>query len=199
MSAMWVARGAWGPPAAVAGALLALVAWSFWQRRRLLTASPFPLGVDGYFYPIELRALLSRGELAYPASPLAFYLMAPLAAATDPITGAKLGAALFGALIASPAYGVGARLGDGRGPGLLAAVLATTSVGSAYLTIEFVKNGIGLTVALTALWLALVAAERPTRSRIAAAIAGLVAAWAAHKMAAALVAVVAVPAGITAA
>ncbi|HEX8106879.1 MAG TPA: hypothetical protein VF516_04080, partial [Kofleriaceae bacterium] len=71
ISAMWAARAAWGPRAAVAAALLA---WSFWQRWQLLTASPFPLGVDGYFYPVQLRALLARGELAYPASPLAFYL-----------------------------------------------------------------------------------------------------------------------------
>ncbi|TMQ17600.1 MAG: hypothetical protein E6J90_22035 [Deltaproteobacteria bacterium] len=186
----------WASGAAVAGALAVLVAWSFAQRWQLLSASPFPLGVDGYFYPVELRALLERGELAYPASPLAFYLLAPLAAATDPITGAKLGAALWGAAIALPAYGVGARLGGGRGAGLVAAVLATTSVGSAYLTIEFVKNGIGLTVALGALWLALAAADRPTRARVAAALAGLVAAWAAHKMAAAIVVVVAVPAAI---
>src|SRR5215470_14167643 len=171
MSAMWAARAAWGPGVAVAAALLALVAWSSWQRWQMLTASPFPLGVDGYFYPIELRALLERGELAYPASPLTFYLLAPFAAATDPITGAKLGAALWGAAIAIPAYGVGARLGGGRGAGLVAAAIATTSVGSAYLTIEFVKNGIGLTVALTALWLALGATERPSRIRATAAIA----------------------------
>lgn len=188
----------WAPRAAVAAALLALAAWSFYQRWRMLDASPFPLGVDGYYYPIQLRALLERGALAYPASPLAFYLLAPFAAATDPITGAKLGAAFYGAAIAAPAYGVGARLGGGRGAGLVAAALATTSVGSAYLTVEFVKNGIGLTVALGALWLALAAADRPTRRWIAAAIAGFVAAWATHKMAAAIVAVVAVPAGLAA-
>src|SRR5258705_2979560 len=131
---MWAARAAWGPRVAVAGALLALVAWSFWQRWQLLTASPFPLGVDGYFYPIELRALLDHGQLAYPASPLAFYLLAPLAAATDPITGAKLGAALWGAAIALPMYGAGARLGGGRGAGLVAAGLAAPSVRPAYPT-----------------------------------------------------------------
>jgi hypothetical protein len=199
MSAMWAARATWAPRVAVAGALVALVAWSFWQRWQLLTASPFPLGVDGYFYPVELHALLSRGELAYPASPLTFYLLAPLAAATDPITGAKLGAALWGAAIAVPAYGVGARLGGGRGAGLLAAALATTSVGSAYLTVEFVKNGIGLTVVLSALWLALAAADRPTRPRLAAAAAGAAAAWAAHKMAAAIVVIAVIPAGLAAA
>ena len=189
----------WISSVAIAGALIALVAWSFRQRWQVLGASPFPLGVDGYFYPIELRSLLDHGRLAYPASPLAFYLLAPFAALWGPITGAKLGAALLGAAIAGPAYGVGARLGGGRGAGLVAAVLATTSVGSAYLTIEFVKNGIGLTVALTALWLALRATERPSLPRIAAAAGGLVAAYTTHKMAAGIVLVVAIPAALAAA
>ena len=183
---------------AIACALLALAGWSFAQRWQLLTSSPFPLGVDGYFYPLQLRALLAHGTLAYPAAPLAFYLLAPFAALSDPITGAKLGAALLGAAIAFPAYGVGARLGGGRGAGLLCAVIATTSVGSAYLSIEFIKNGVGLTVALTALWLALRAAQRPTRARLIAALAGLLGAYATHKMAAALVGLVAVPAGLAA-
>ena len=186
------------PSVLVAAGLLGLIAWSFWQRWQLLTTSPFPLGVDGYFYPIELRSLLEHGRLQYPASPLAFYLLAPFAAATDPITGAKLGAALLGAAIAGPAYGVGARLGGSRGAGLVAAALATTSIGSAYLTIEFVKNSIGLTVALTALWLWLWAADRPTWPRIAAALAGLAAAYATHKMAAVIVLVVAIPAALAA-
>src|SRR6185436_20348625 len=111
-------------------AIAVLAGWSFWQRWQLLTASPFPLGVDGYFYPVQLRALLAHGELRYPAAPLAFYLLAPFAAVTDPITGAKLGAAVLGAAIAAPVYAVGARLGASRGAGLLAAALATTSAGS---------------------------------------------------------------------
>ncbi|HSK00552.1 MAG TPA: hypothetical protein VK932_04900, partial [Kofleriaceae bacterium] len=80
------ARGlpGWAPAAAVAAALAALVAASFHERWELLAASPFPVGVDGYYYPIQLRALLETGWLQYPAAPVAFLLMAPLAAATDP-------------------------------------------------------------------------------------------------------------------
>ncbi|HET9623026.1 MAG TPA: glycosyltransferase family 39 protein, partial [Kofleriaceae bacterium] len=181
-----------------AGVVTALIAWSIWQRWNLLAASPFPLGVDGYFYPVELRALLATGHLAYPASPLTFYLLAPFAALSDPITGAKLGAAVYGALIAAPIYAVGARLGGGRGAGLVAAALATTSLGSLYLTVEFVKNGIGLTVALGALWLVLRATERPTTARVVAAALAVVAAYASHKMAAALVVIVGVPAALAA-
>ncbi|CAN5787683.1 hypothetical protein BH11MYX3_BH11MYX3_44520 [soil metagenome] len=181
---------------AVAAAIAALVAMSFWTRWSMLTGSPFPVGIDGYFYPIQLRSPLDHGTLAYPASPLAFWLMAPLAAITDPMTGAKLGAALFGALIAVPAYGVGARLGKSRGAGLIAAALATTSAGSAFLTIEFVKNGIGLTVGLTALWLVLRALETRKRLRIFLAIAAVTAAFLTHKMAAGLVLLIAIPAAI---
>jgi hypothetical protein len=183
----------------VAAALAALIALSFAERWQVLSESPFPIGIDGYFYPIQLRALLETGALQYPTAPLAFWLMAPLAAATDPITGAKLGAALYGALIALPAYGLGARLGRGRGAGLLAAVLATRSAGSAFLTIEFVKNGIGIGVALAALWLILRALEAPSRARVAAAVLGLAAAALAHKMAAGVVAVIAIPALLAAA
>ncbi len=181
------------PTVAVAVALALLVAWSFAERWSMLGESPFPVGVDGYFYPIQLRALLEDHALAYPASPLTFWLMAPLAAATDPVTGAKLGAALFGALAAVPAYGVGARLGNSRGAGLIAAALVTTSAGSAFLTFEFVKNGVGITLALTALWLVLRALEQRSGPRIAAAVLGVVAAFLAHKMAAGIVVAIAVP------
>ena len=191
----------WLPTAGIAAALAALVAWSFWQRWSALTASPFPLGIDGYFYPVQLRSLLDHGTLEFPASPLAFWLLAPFAAATDPIIGAKLGSAALCALIALPAYAVGAHLGrdgddDGRGPGLIAATLSTTSAGSLYLTVEFVKNGIGLTIALTALWLVLRALAIPTCARIAAAIGGIAAAVLTHKMAAALVVGIAIPAAL---
>jgi len=184
------------PTVAVAAALVLLVAWSFAQRYSMLNESPFPVGIDGYFYAIQLRAVLEGHGLAYPASPLAFYLMAPFAAATDPIVGAKLGAAFYGALAALPAYGIGARLGKSRGAGLIAAALIATSAGSQFLTFEFVKNGIGITLALTALWLVLCALEKPTGVRIAAAVAGVVAAFLAHKMAAGIVIVVGVPAAL---
>jgi hypothetical protein len=189
---------AWAASAATAVVLVGFVIVSFVQRWNVLSSSPFPLGVDGYFYPVQLRSLLDTGTLQYAASPMTFWLMAPLAAATDPITGAKLGAALYGALIAFPAYGVAVQLAgrDARGHGLVASALVTFSAGSAYMSIEFVKNGIGITVALAALWLVLRALETPSRARVVGAIAGLVAAMLAHKMAAGIVLGIAVPAAI---
>ena len=187
-------RRSWIAIVAIAAALVALVVWSCWQRWQILDDTPFPVGIDGYFYPIQLRALLERHELAYPDFPLAFVLMTPFAAATDPLVGAKLAAAFYGALVVLPAYGLGARLGKSPGAGLVAAALAATSAGSSYLTIEFVKNGIGMTIALTAIWLVLRAADRPTRLRIALAIVCSIAAFATHKLAGAFVVVVGLPA-----
>ena len=78
----------------VACLLVALVAWSFVQRWHVLASSPYPLGVDGYFYPVQVRALLEHGSLQYPSAPLTFWWMAPFAAVAGPIVGAAIAAAL---------------------------------------------------------------------------------------------------------
>ncbi len=178
----------------VAAALIVLTAYAAWTRWHLLASSPFPLGVDGYYYPIQLRSLLETGSLQYPASPLTFWFMAPFAAATDPITGAKLGAAIGVALAVLPTYGVASRLAASRGAGLLAAAIVATSASSKYLATEFVKQGIGLTMALSTIWLVLRALDTPSRKRIAGALAGLVVTLLAHKLAAAIVLGIAIPA-----
>ena len=127
--------------------LLGLLVWSFHARHGYLMASPYPVGVDGYFYPIQVRSLLSEGRLHYPSAPLALWFMAPFAALENPVDGAKIAAALGSALMVLPAYLLGRRVGGSRATGLLAAVLVGTSAESFYLSAEFVKNGLGLTVA----------------------------------------------------
>lgn len=143
----------------------ALIAWSLWQRWSFLDSSPHPFGVDGYYYPIQLRSLLQHGELYYPSAPLALWLMTPLAwFLGDPITGAKLGAALGTSLIIWPVYALGRRVGGTRAAGLLAATLVATSPSSFYFTAEFVKNGIGLTLALGFLCVLARALDEPAAS-----------------------------------
>ncbi len=170
-----------------------LIGWSGWMRWRLLSSSPFPLGVDGYFYPVQLRSILTTGRLYYPSAPLALYALAPLAAATDPIIGAKLGSALAGALLAVPMYVLGHRIGANRAAGVLAAALATTSTMSMYLSVEFVKNLLGLV--LVASYLATLgwALQTPSMRRAAITLVVLFAAMATHPTAAALVLVTSMP------
>ncbi len=91
---------------------------------------------------------------------------------------------------------MGAHLARSRAAGLVAAAVATLSATSAYLSIEFVKQGIGLTVALAALWCVLRAADQPTRARLATAAGALVGTVLAHKLAAAFVIAVAIAIGL---
>lgn len=171
---------------ALAG-LAALAAWTFWDRWQFAAATPYPTGIDGYWYAVQLRSLLEDGRLYYDASPLALWLMAPLAAAAGPVAGAKLGAALAGAALPLTIYQVGRRVSGERAGGLVAAVLVATSAGSFYLGTEFVKNAVALPIgagALTALGWAL---ERPSPRRLAAPAALALAALLSHTLVFALV------------
>ena len=182
--------------AAVAAALVALAAFVAWRRYQQLAESPFPLGIDGYFYPIQLRAILETGFIDSPAPPLAFYLMAPFAWWTDPIVGAKLGAAWWCAAAVFPAYGIAHRLSGYRTTGLVAAAFIGLCHGGFYLNVEFVKNGVGITAALTLVWLLLRALDQPSRARFAWCAVGLLTAWLTHKIAAPLALIVTLPAMI---
>lgn len=181
------------PSLAVVAALIGLVAWSFYNRYDFLSLSPYPMGIDGYFYPVQLRSLLDTGSLYYASSPLSLYFMAPFAAATDPITGAKIGAALGGALLIVPVYFLGRRVSGDRAVGLLASTLIVTSLESFYLTTEFVKNGIGLTVAASYVCVLLWALDAPSRRRFALAAAALGVTALTHKMALAVAVLASVP------
>ena len=192
-----------GDPLPRALALLALAgiaAWVLWDRWRFLSATPFPLGIDGYWYPVELRSLLSTGHLYYASEPLSLWLMAPLAALAGPVTGAKLGAALAAAALPVAVYPVARRISGQRAVALVAAALAASSAGSFYLATEFVKTEFGLPLALA--FLAALAwtlegegrARRRWRSRRAGAAAALLLATAlTHELALALALVGAAP------
>jgi hypothetical protein len=166
----------------VVGALAALAVWTFWDRWQFLTGTPYPTGVDGYWYAVQLRSLLDGGGLYYPAAPLSLWLMAPLAAVSDPFTGAKLGAALASAALPVAVYPLARRIGGSRAAGLLAAVIVATSAGSFYLATEFVKNAVALPIGMAALVAIARALERPGRARIAVAGLLLVATGLAHAL-----------------
>jgi len=166
--------------------LTALVGWAFWQRCVLLFADPYPVGIDGYFYAVQLRSLVESGQLYYSGSPVVYWLMAPFALVSDPIVGTKLAAAAGGALLALPVYFLGRRLSNDRAIGLLAATLAVASSQSLYLSAEFIKNGIGLTMMATFLCALYWMLDRPSRLRIGVAAGLFTLTLLSHKMAGAL-------------
>ena len=157
--------------------------WGAARRYAFLASDPFPSGSTATSMLCSCASWWRRALCAIRRRRLVLWLMAPLAALWGAVTGAKLGAAVGGALLAVPAYLLGRRLGGGRCLGVLAAVLAATSAESFYLSAEFVKNGVALTIALSYLAALAWALERPTWRRLAWAAAWLVAAALAHKTA----------------
>ena len=171
-------------PAFAALAVAAIVTIAFVARWRYIDSSPNPLGIDGFYYPIQLQSLLHDHRLYYPASPMVFWLMLPGAWALGPIAGAKLGGTLGTALAAAPVYAIVRRATGQRAAGVAGAALVATAAGSFYLAVEFMKQGVGLTLALAfvaTLGAALDApAGRVRRARIALAAALFAATVLAH-------------------
>ncbi|MBZ4406873.1 hypothetical protein K8640_01485 [Myxococcus sp. XM-1-1-1] len=181
-------------PAVSGSVVLGCFTWAFAVRFLFLSATPHPLGVDGYYYAIQVRSLLESGQLFYPASPLVFWWLVPFAALTDPIVGVKLGAALGTAAIVFPTYLLIQRLSNERSAGVVGAAVVATSAQSFYLSTEFVKQGVGLTLTLGFLAALTEAMARPSLLRVLLALGLLGLTLLAHKLAFAVALLVALPA-----
>jgi hypothetical protein len=132
-----------GPALAVA----VLVTAAFVARLQFLRSSPFPTGVDGFFYLLQIRSLLEQGQLYSPSAPLVPWLMAGLSLVMEPVLAMKIVAALGSAALVVPAFLVARRLSH-TGPALLGAALVATSAQSIFLSTEFVKQSVGLSLAM---------------------------------------------------
>src|SRR6185369_16654934 len=139
------------------------------------------IGVDGYYYVVQVRALLETGHLNYPAAPLAFVWLLPFAKLAGTVTGVKLGAAAGTALAVFPAYALGRRVSGSRAAALVGAALVATSIGSQFLAAEFLKQGLGLTLALTALAALAATLARPGVARAVITVLCVVATALVHK------------------
>ena len=76
---------------AATGALFVVAAW---MRLGALQESPYPTGVDGYWYLIQVRSLVERGRLYFPSAPLVSWLMAAASLVLNPVPAVKMIAAL---------------------------------------------------------------------------------------------------------
>jgi hypothetical protein len=172
----------WLPWAGWAAALV-LVAAAVHARLGVLQAYPEPVGVDGYWYAVQIRSLLEEGTTYYPSLPGSLWFLLPFAAGGGVVEGIKLGAAVGASLQALAAFALGRRLARSTAAGVVAAAVVATSPASIYLTTEFVKQGIAL-AALAGFLAALAAAwDQPTRGRIALACVAGLAAGLSHKLA----------------
>ena len=171
------------PNALALAAVVALSVVVAWVRLRALQDSPYPTGIDGYWYLIQVRSLLERGHLHFPSAPLVPWLMAAAAPFLGLVLAVKTIAALGSALLVVPSYALARRLTGQRGPALIGAALAATSAQSFFLCTEFVKQAVGLTLAVGFAAALAAVLERPCKLRIAAAAILLLACALTHKTA----------------
>ena len=83
----------WLPWAGLTAALV-LVAVAVHARLGVLQAYPEPVGVDGYWYAVQIRSLLEEGTTYYPSLPGALWFLLPFAGAGGVVGGIKVGAAV---------------------------------------------------------------------------------------------------------
>lgn len=106
--------------------------------------------IDGPYYLIQVRSLLTTGGLTYGDPPLTFYLLSFFSLVLGGITlGVKVGVSLFCALSTIPAYFVMKRVGKSALAGLIAMLLVIFSAPYIRMLTDFMKNAIGICWLLT--------------------------------------------------
>lgn len=101
--------------------------------------------VDGPYYLIQVRSLLTTGGLVYGDPPLTFYLMSFFSVLVGDVSlGVKLGVSFFSALTTVPTYFLMKRVGKGMFAGVLAMLFVVFSAVYIRMFADFMKNAIGV-------------------------------------------------------
>jgi 4-amino-4-deoxy-L-arabinose transferase-like glycosyltransferase len=102
--------------------------------------------IDGPYYLIQVRSLLSTGELVYGDPPLIFYLLSFFSLLLGDITlGVKVGVSLFCALSTIPVFFLMKRVGKGTMAGIISMLLVIFSAPYIRMITDFMKNAVGIT------------------------------------------------------
>lgn len=150
----------------ILGAILSFT--SFCLILILLTRYPILYGIDGPYYLIQLRHLVSEGVIKYPDPPLTYYMLLPFyLLSADPNFGIKVGVSFYAALTALMFYAVFGRAFKSDAAGLVAGALYTASPFAMRLAMDFIKNFIG--IFFIALFLYAALSTRDYRAAVAAA------------------------------
>ena len=102
-------------------------------------------GIDGPYYLIQVRGLLTNGELIYGDPPLTFLLLTPFCLLVgDLMTGVEVGVSFLCALSTIPAFYLMKRVGKGSLSGFIAMLLFIFSAPHIRMMTDFIKNAIGI-------------------------------------------------------
>ncbi|HYE13438.1 MAG TPA: hypothetical protein VD968_03240, partial [Pyrinomonadaceae bacterium] len=118
---------------------------------------PAAVGLDGYYYVLQINALQQTGALHFPTgAPLVLYLMAGVGYLTgEPVLAVKTTGLLLHFALGLGVLALLRSLTRSPWPGALGAAMVSASSLRLYMTAEFVSNLGGLTFLVWAAWCAL--------------------------------------------
>jgi|GEM_PF-2980128 len=126
--------------------IIAVIALSFILHFRLLSASPFPPGSDGYIFLVQARSLLEGKGLHYHDPSLFYLILTPLTAVINPVTALKVSIAIISSLCTLSIFLLArsdGRSGVERG---VAAAWCAFSPAMFFFCAQFPKQFLGITL-----------------------------------------------------
>ena len=114
----------------------------------LLFSHPVAVGADGYYYVLQVDALLKTHHLYFPTyTPLVFYFLAGLSILTrNAILAIKLGSIGFNVALSLCVFFLISSICRNRWLGFLGAAITSLSGMHFYMIAEFIKNLAGVTL-----------------------------------------------------
>jgi hypothetical protein len=163
--------------------LLSALAFGAAYDAAILFKYPFAVGVDGYYYVLQINELMTHGRLYFPTrTPLVLYLLTGVSYLTgDLATAVKVSALTLYAALCGGVFALVRSLTRSTWLGVLGAALAAVSGPHLYMVTEFV-NQLGAVTFLTwGAWCALRAlGARRRKTWVLLALSCTAAAWLSH-------------------
>ena len=166
-------------------ALVVALIFTAWHDAALLMRHPVAVGIDGYYYVLQLNELAAHGRFYFPTrTPLVLYVLTVLKHLTgDTIIAIKIGSVLFHALLCLGIFAVIASTIRNLWLGVLGSTLAAVSGLHLYALSEFVNNTGALVLLLWSGWCLIRLTQTRRRIWITASVILLVAACFSHRSA----------------
>ncbi len=179
-------QGRWSATALACALLGFLLLMCLWSDLDYLFQSPYPYGVDGYYYVAQVEGLLEEGRLLREAPPLTFLAIRALAVAVPVTVAVKLAGIAFLTLAALLCLVIVHRLTDSPLAAVLGFVLVFRGFMREELLVDFVKQSFGHCWVFLVFLCLLGYMQTRNKAYLAAVAGGLAGAYLTHPLAASL-------------
>ncbi len=164
-------------------ALLFVLAVGAWRDSELLLRYPVAVGIDGYYYALQIEGWLGGGNFySRTTAGLALYTLAWLSHFTgDTILAIKIGSLVFHGLLCLGVFALVTRVTRSAWLGVLGCALAALPTLHLYMVAEYIKNTGGLALLSLSVWAALRAVQTRRQTWMAATLVLFVLAAFSHR------------------